>query len=94
MKTPDISKTLIVKTFGARGARRFAAIWFPALYAMLTVSTAGVWIIRPDFADRWPTTILGLLIAVLVVTAASLLTRMRLEFFAGIERLEAKPNAE
>jgi integral membrane sensor domain MASE1 len=93
MKTPDISKTPIVKKFGARGARRYAIVLFAALYAMLTASTAGLWIMSPEFPDTMPRAILGSLIAVLVVAAASLLTRMRLEFFAGIETLEAKPNA-
>jgi hypothetical protein len=93
MKNPDIAESLIVKKFGACGARRFAWIWFAAMYAMLTASTAGFWIFSPEFTDTLPRVILGSLIAVLVVSAASLLTRMHLEFFAGIQRLEVKPSA-
>jgi hypothetical protein len=55
-------------------------------------SRAGLWIISPEFTGTWPRAIFGSVVAVLVVAAASLLTRMRLEFFAGIDRLEAKPN--
>jgi hypothetical protein len=95
MKTPDLSKTTLVRKYGAHGARRFARIWFPALYAMLTASAAGLWIFGSEFTVswQWQRTVLGFLIAALVVTAASVLTRMRLEFLAGIEQLEAKPRA-
>ena len=91
MKTPDLSETTLVRKYGAHGARRFARIWFPALYAMLTASAAGLWIFGSEFTVGWQRTVLGFLIATLVVTAASVLTRMRLEFRAGIEQLEAKP---
>ncbi|HEY6169699.1 MAG TPA: hypothetical protein VI454_16795 [Verrucomicrobiae bacterium] len=93
MKTPDLSETPIVRKYGARGARRFAKVWFPALYAMLIASSAGIWIFGLELTGGWQRPALGLLIATLVVTAASGLTRMRLEFFAGIEQLEAKPKA-
>jgi integral membrane sensor domain MASE1 len=93
MKTTNLSNMPFVQKFGARVVRRYAIIWFAALYALLTASTAGLWLISPDFTGTWLRAILGSLIAVLVVVAASLLTRMRLEFFAGIERLEARPKA-
>ena len=93
MKTPDLSETTLVRNYGALGARRFARIWFPALYAMLTASAAGLWIFGSEFTVSWQRTVLGFLIATLVVTAASVLTRMRLEFLAGIEQLEAQSNA-
>ena len=91
MKTQDLSETTLVRKYGARSARRFAKIWFPALYAMLTAFTSGLWCISPEFTGGWQRPILGFLIATLIVTAASVLTRMRLEFLAGIEQLEAKP---
>lgn len=93
MKTPDLSETSLVQKYGARGARRFAKIWFPTLYVMLTASTAGLWVFGPEFTGGWQRPVLGFLMATLVVTAASVLTRMRLEFLAGIEQLEAKPKA-
>ena len=58
---------------------------------MLTASNAGLWVVSPEFTGGWQRPVLGFLIATLVVTAASVLTRMRLEFLAGIEQLEAKP---
>jgi hypothetical protein len=93
MKTPDQSVTSLVRKYGARDARRFAKVWFLALYAMLTASTAGLWAFGPEFTGGWQRPVLGFLIATLVVTAASVLTRMRLEFLAGIEQLEAKLKA-
>jgi len=90
MKTPDLSQTSLVRKYGARGARRFARIWFPALYAMLTASTAGLWAFAPEFNGGWQRPVLGFFIATLVVTAASVLTRMRCEFLAGIDQLDAK----
>ena len=93
MKTPDLSVTSLVQKYGARGARRFARIWFPAMYAMLTASAAGLWIFGPEFTGGWQRPFFGFLVATLVVTATSVLTRMRLEFLAGIEQLEAKQKA-
>lgn len=61
---------------------------------MLTAITAALWILSPEFTGTWwRRAILGFLIASLVVIAASVLTRMRLEFFAGIEPLEASERA-
>ena len=91
MKTADLSVTGLVQKYGARGARRFARVWFPAMYAMLTSSTAGLWIFGSEFTGGWQRTLLGFIIATLVVAAASVLTRMRLEFLTGIEQLETKP---
>ncbi|HWW01482.1 MAG TPA: hypothetical protein VNZ64_17425 [Candidatus Acidoferrum sp.] len=93
MKIPDLSETPLVRKYGPRGARWFARIWFPVLYAMLAVVTAGFWIIDPQFPATWPRILIGFLVTVLVIVAASILTRMRLQFFAGIEQLEAKPKA-
>ena len=89
MKTPDLSKTPFVQKYGVRGARWHGRICFAALYAMLTAITAALWIFSPEFEGTWRRAILGILIAILVVIAASVLTRMRLEFFAGVEQLEA-----
>ena len=93
MKTPDLSVTSLVRKYGAHGARRFAKTWFSATYAMLTAAAAGLWILGPEFTGGWKRPVFGFIIATLVVTAASVLTRMRLEFFAGIEQLESKPKA-
>jgi len=60
---------------------------------MLTASTAGLWVYGPEFTGGWQRPILGFLVATLVVTAASVLTRMRLEFLAGVEQFEAKTKA-
>jgi hypothetical protein len=91
MKTSDLSKTPIVKKFGVRGARWYGRILFTWLYAMLIFSTARLWIYYPDFTftGTWRKVIFGSLIAALLVVAASVLTRMRIKFFTGIEQLEA-----
>jgi hypothetical protein len=91
MKTPDLSKTPIVKNFGARGARWYGRIWFAWLYTMLVSSAAGLWIYYPDstFTGTWRRVVFGSLIAALLVVAASVLTQMRIKFFAGFKHLEA-----
>ncbi len=89
MKTPDISQTPIVKRFGVRGAKLFAKIWFSIMYLALVAITAGFWIVWPEFAEGWRIFV-GCFVGALVVFAASLLTRMRLEYLAGIEQLEAR----
>ena len=90
MKTPDISQTPIVKRFGVRGAKLFATIWFSIMYLALVAITAGFWIVWPEFAEGWRRIVIGCFVGALVVFAASLLTRMRLEYLAGIERLETR----
>jgi hypothetical protein len=94
MKTQDLSQTALVRKFGVRGARLFGRIWFPVMYLFLIALTAGFLILSPTFGAGWRDMVVGCLVAVLVVTAAALLTRMRLEFLAGIEKLERTPMAE
>ena len=95
MKTPDLSKTPVVQKFGARGARWYGRILFASLYAILIRFTSRLWIYSPEFTstEMWRRVVFGLFVAVLVVIAASVLTQMRIKFFAGIEQLEAKPKA-
>jgi hypothetical protein len=73
-----------------RGARLFAQIWFSLLYTFLTAIAAGTWIISPEFAGGWRRILVSCFAGALIVTAASLLTRMRLDYVAAIERLEAR----
>ena len=89
MKAPDISQTPIVKRYGVRGAKLYAKIWFSILYLMLVAVTAGFWIVGPELAAGWRRIIVGCFAGALIVFAASLLTRMRLKFFAEIEQLES-----
>lgn len=89
MKTHDLSQTPIVRRFGTRGARWFARLWFPVLYIQLAVLTAGLWFISPEFTETWQRISIGSFTAILVITAASRLSRMRSEYFASLEQLEA-----
>ena len=91
MKTRDQSVTAFVQKYGKPGARRFARIWFAAMYAMLIVSAAGLWSFGPEFefSGGWQRHVFGFLVAILVVTGASVLTRMRFNFVAAIDELEA-----
>lgn len=90
MKTPDLSQAPIVKRYGVRGAKLFAKTWFPLMYLMLAAITAWLWTVSPEFVGERRRFIIGFIVGVLVVIAASLLTRMRLKYLAGIEQLEAR----
>ena len=95
MKTPDLSKTPVVQKFGARGARWYGRVLFASLYVILISLTARLLIYSPEFTSTgtWRRVFYGSLVAVVIVIAASVLTQRRIEFFAGIEQLEAKPKA-
>ena len=93
MKTSNISETPLVRKYGVRGARLFARIWFSLLYVFLIALTAGLWIVGPEFAAGWRRVLIGCFAGGLIVLAASLLTRMRLEYLAAIERLETQGKA-
>src|SRR3989442_1115880 len=90
MKT-DLSVTRFLQKYGARGARRFAKIWSAAMYAMLTACAAGLWAFGPGSTVGWQRPVFGFIVAALVVTAASLLTQMRLKLLSAIEQWEAEP---
>ena len=90
MKTMDISDTPLVRRYGLRGAKLFARLWFPLLYVSLIALTTCLWVVVPEFALGWRRAFSGCLVGGLVVVAASLLTRMRLEYLAAIEVLETQ----
>jgi uncharacterized BrkB/YihY/UPF0761 family membrane protein len=94
MKTPDIAQKELVRRYGLRGVKLFARLWFAALYGMLIVCGAGLWILAPEATGSWRRVLFGSIVAVLVIVAASVLTRMRLRYFAGIERLESQQRIE
>lgn len=87
---PDSSQTPIVKRFGVRGAKLYGTICFAVMYLMLVAVTAGFCFIGPEFASGWRRVVVGCFVGVLVVFAASLLTRMRLKFLAEITELEIR----
>jgi hypothetical protein len=93
MKTRDISNTPVVRRYGVRGAKLFAKIWFSLLYVFLTALATGAWIASPEWAVGWRRVFISSLAAALIVTAASLLTRMRLNYVAAIEDLETRGRA-
>lgn len=88
MNTPDISQTPLVRRYGLRGASLFARLWFPLLYLALVGLGATQWFVGQDVVKGWRRVFIGCLSAALVVTAASILTRMRLQYLAGIEMLK------
>jgi hypothetical protein len=88
MATSDISKTRLVRKYGVRGAKLFARFWFPFVHGLLLVPSTVLWALAPDLATGWRRVFLGCLVCGLTVFAASLLTRMRLDYLAAIERLE------
>jgi hypothetical protein len=93
MKAPDISETPLVRRYGVRGAKVFARLWFPLLYVFLIALATGFFVVGPEFATGSRRIFIGSLAEILIVLAASILTRMRLEFLAGIERLEGRGKA-
>ena len=91
MKLSDLLWTPIVRRFGTRGARWYGRAVFAWLYALLIYFTAKLFIYGQDFTftATWRRVVFGSLVAVLVVIAASILTKMRIEYFASIERFVA-----
>ncbi len=71
----------------------FARIWFPALYLQLVVLATALWIYSPESTVTWQRICVGAFATVLVVAAASRLSRMRLEYMASLEQLEAAQRA-
>ena len=88
MKACDISQTQLVRRYGVRGAKCFARLWFPLLYLALIGLAAALWLVGPELITGWRRLFAGSLSGILVVLAASLLTKMRLEYLAAIELLE------
>lgn len=87
MKTCDISQTALVRRYGVRGAKLFARVWFPLLYVALVCLAAALCFIGPEIVGPRRFLIAGIA-GTLVVLATFLLTRMRSNYLAGIERLE------
>ena len=88
MKAPDISQTALIRRFGIRGGRLFARLWFSVLYVFLIALAAALPVVGPVIAPGWRRVVVGCVAGALIVLAASLLTRMRLEFLASLQRLE------
>ena len=63
------------------------------MYLILVALTAAFWILSPEIAAGGRRILIGSLAGGLIVLAASLLTRMRLEYMASIERLEDRKNS-
>lgn len=90
MKLTDIEQTPLVRKYGIRGARLFARLWFSLMYVVLVSLTGALWIVGAEIAAGWRRLVFGGMLAILSVVAASLLTRMCLMYWAGIEALEAR----
>ena len=84
----------MIRRYGLRGAKLFAWIWFPLMYVFLIAVTAGLWTVSPEFVAGWRRVLLGCFIGALIVIAASMLTRMGLEYLAAIERVKRRIKSE
>jgi len=93
MKTLDISQTPLVRRYGVRGAKLIARLWFSLLYVFLIALTAALPLVGPEVPLGRLRVFIGCLAGGLVVFATSLLTRMRLQYLAAVERLEAGERA-
>jgi hypothetical protein len=93
MKTSDISQTALIRKYGVRGGKLFGRLWFSLLYVFLIALAAALPVIGPEVAAGWRRIVVGCISGALIVLAASLLTRMRLEFQASIEQLETGERA-
>ena len=89
MKTCDISQTPLVRRYGVRGAKLFAHLWFPVLYFVLMCLATAPCFVGSELVG-WRRIVFGGVFGALVVLGASLLTKMRLNYLAAIERLEQK----
>jgi hypothetical protein len=91
MKKSDISESLLVRKCGVRRAEVCGRIWFGFMYVLLTAITAASWVLAPELASsRGDRILLGCLVGGLTVLAASVLTRMHLEYFDKIRELEKR----
>ena len=88
MKTSDISDTPLVRKYGVRGAKLYVRLWFPFMYGSLIALTTAFWAVAPEFAVGWGRIFMSGMVGGITVLAASLLTRMRLEFLSAVELLE------
>ncbi len=88
MITHDISQTPLVRRYGVRGARLFAGIWFPAVYLAIISLVTKLWMVSGEIGEGPRRLIFGGLVAGFAVLATALLTKMRLEYWASIEKLE------
>jgi hypothetical protein len=77
-----------------RVAKFFARLWFPLLYFALIFLVAALWIVGPELITGWRRVFAGCLSGTLVVSAASLLTKMRLQYLSAIEMLEQAQDSE
>jgi fumarate reductase subunit C len=90
MKPTDFSQTPLVRRYGVRGAKLYARIWFPFLYVLLVAISAGLW---ANYSDSLSAEFL-ILIVMLTLLAASLLTRMWINYVSAIERIESRSGME
>jgi hypothetical protein len=94
MKQSDISDSLLVRKCGVRHAKIFGRLWFAFMYVFLTAVAAASWVLAPELAtSRGARILVGCFFSIVVVLAASLLTRISGKFFGEIADLEARVKA-
>lgn len=88
MKTHDISNTPLVQRFGIGGAKLFARIWFPVAYLTIIVLVTLLWNAVSDAILGSDRLVFGTIVTTFAVMATTIITRMRLQYWASIEKLE------
>jgi hypothetical protein len=87
----DISNNILVRKYGVRGAKIFACLWFPFMFVLLTTVNVASWVVVPEIAtSRGGRFFFGCIFSTLTVVAASILTRMCLDFLREIKELESR----
>lgn len=88
VKAHYLTNTPLVRRFGIRGAKLFARIWFPAAYLVIIVLVTILWLAVSDAIPGSDRLVFGAIVTTFAVMATAVLTRMRLEYWASIEKLE------
>ena len=79
-----------MQRWGVRAARWYGRVLFACLYLLLIGTAAMLWFYHEEFngVGIGRRIILGLVMGIMIVTGASVLTRMWLRYSANIDRYE------
>jgi hypothetical protein len=90
MKSRDITQTPIFRKYGAKGMRRYFIVWGAFMYSFLIfISVRGLYALM-QIMDEPGSRILLFAAVILIVAAASLLTRMLISTFSELRALESQ----
>jgi hypothetical protein len=90
MKSRDITQTPVFRKYGIKGMRRFCIVWGTFMYLFLIfISVRGLYALM-QIIDEPGSRILLFTAVILIVTAASLITRMLIGTFSELRALESQ----